>query len=38
MSMRISGFYERNISLYRKFGFKENGEINGEETVFELKL
>lgn len=26
------------ISLYRKFGFKENGEMNGEETVFELKL
>lgn len=26
------------ISLYRKFGFKENGEMNDEETVFQLKL
>lgn len=26
------------ISLYRKFGFKENGEMNGEEMVFQLKL
>lgn len=24
------------ISLYRKFGFRENGEMNGEETVLEL--
>ena len=26
------------ISLYRKFGFKENGEMNDEETIFQLKL
>ena len=24
------------ISLYRKFGFRENGEINGEEIVLQL--
>lgn len=26
------------ISLYRKFGFQETGERNGEEAVFSLKL
>lgn len=26
------------ISLYRRFGFRENGEMNGEEIVLELSL
>ena len=26
------------LSLYRKFGFKENGEMNGEEIVLEIGL
>jgi len=26
------------LSLYRKFGFKENGEMNGEEMVLQLDL
>lgn len=26
------------LSLYRKFGFKENGEMNGEEIVLQLDL
>lgn len=26
------------ISLYRKFGFKENGEMNDEEIVLQLAL
>ena len=26
------------ISLYHKFGFRENGEMNGEEVVFRLDL
>ena len=28
----------RAIALYRKFGFRENGDMNGEETVFQLNL
>ena len=26
------------LSLYHKFGFKENGEMNGEEIVLQLNL
>ena len=26
------------ISLYRKYGFRESGRMNGDETVFYLKL
>lgn len=26
------------LSLYRKFGFEENGELNGEEIVLQLNL
>lgn len=26
------------VSLYRRFGFRETGEVNGDETVFRLRL